>query len=225
MTEANQKLMKSSTAHDPITDLEILSQSFLFLIAGYETTATTLAFLFYSFATVPETQEKLLKEIKENINSDGTIPYEKLIQLPYMDACISEALRLYQPLMVLERVATRNTKIENIEVEKGTYVQVPVFTLHHNEEFWPDAFRFDPERFMPENKDKIVPYTYLPFGGGPRSCIGMRFALVEIKLALVELLQKYEFIVCEDTQIPLKFNKMSPMLQTNDIIVKVKFRI
>jgi thromboxane-A synthase len=103
-------------------------------------------------------------------------------------------------------------------------VQVPVYAIHHNPEFHPDPYRFNPERFLPENRDKIIPYTYLPFGGGPRNCVGMRFALMEAKTAVVRIIKKYRFTRSENTKIPLQYRKNIALLQATDIVVGVEMR-
>ena len=87
--------------------------------------------------------------------------------------------------------------------------------MHHNAEFYPDPERFDPERFMPENKHRLVPYTYLPFGAGPRNCIGLRFAYQEIKLCLAKLIRHYHFSPTQETRIPLDYSKVNVLLVEN----------
>ena len=96
--------------------------------------------------------------------------------------------------------------------------------VHHNPEFYPNPYRFDPERFMPENRDKLIPYTYLPFSTGPRNCVGLRFALMEAKTAVVRIINKYKFVRSVNTKIPLKFKKFVMDLQATDITVGVEIR-
>ncbi len=88
---------------------------------------------------------------------------------------------------------------------KGQTVEIPVYAIHHSEEYFPNADKFIPERFLPENRHKIIPYSYLPFGAGPRNCIGMRFALTEAKLGLASIIQKYRFSRSPRTEVPLSF--------------------
>jgi len=111
-----------------------------------------------------------------------------------------------------------------ITIPKGTLVQIPVNAIHHDEEFYPNPYRFDPERFMPENRDKLTPYTYLPFGAGPRNCVGMRFALMEGKTAIVSIITKFKFVRTVNTKVPLEFVKGVRVLQAKDITVGVQIR-
>lgn len=173
----------------------------------------------------PECQERLIEEIKANENEKGEIKYETLAQMPYLDACISEALRLYDPIVQLNRTTVEDTTLGDIVIPKGMNIQIPVYAIHHDEKYYLDPFRFNPERFLPANRHNIVPYTYLPFGAGPRNCIGLRFALMEAKSATVRMLKKFKFIKSEKTTIPIRFKKNpSPILQCEDIILEVKMR-
>lgn len=96
---------------------------------------------------------------------------------------------------MIDRQATRDYHFEklNFSIPKGTVLYIAIQAVHHNSHFWPDPLKFDPERFMPGNKEKIVPGTYMPFGQGPRHCVGMRFSLTEGKLALARVIMKFQF--------------------------------
>lgn len=181
--------------------------------------------MFYSLAVNEVCQDKLLEEINSNTNEKEEIDYETLAQLPYLDACISEALRLYNPVVQLDRVSVEKTNLGDIDIPKGLHIQIPVYAIHHNHKFYPDPFTFNPDRFLPENRHKLVPYTYLPFGAGPRNCIGLRFALVEAKLATVQILKKFRFTPNEKTVVPVKFTPGSGLLlQCQNLVVKVEKR-
>ncbi|CAG2183396.1 unnamed protein product, partial [Oppiella nova] len=173
----------------------------MFLIAGYETTSTTLTACAYELALNPDIQQKLYDEINGAIDSDGEIPYDVLTRLPYLDAVLSEALRLHTPPLRFARTASADYTLGDtgIIIKKGQQVEIPIHAIHLSAEYYPDPFRFNPDRFMPENRGTITPYTYLPFGGGPRNCIGMRFALLEAKLCLAHMIGKYRLFRCQRT--------------------------
>ena len=139
------------------------------------------------------------------LDSKGEISYEELAKLPLLDAVISETLRLHSPALRTARMASTDYKLGDtgITLFKGQQVIIPIYAIHHAEEFYPEPFKFKPDRFMPENRHLIKPYTYLPFGGGPRNCIGMRFALLEAKLCLAHIVTKYKFFSSEHTDVPL----------------------
>jgi cytochrome P450 len=170
--------------------------------------------------------------------------------MSYLDACIAETLRLYNPISAFDRIASEDYVLgiyqlnyfhmnfsykkefqfyelegdTGITIEKGTLVNFDIQSVHHNPEYYPNPHVWDPERFMPENRDNLVPYTYIPFAIGPRNCVGMRFALMEAKTAVVHLINKFKFVKSSNTQIPLKFKKFEGLLSAGDINVGVELR-
>ncbi|XP_054157203.1 cytochrome P450 3A9-like [Oppia nitens] len=223
--EDNSRLLKNRDKLD-IKEVDIVGTSFVFLLAGYETTATLLAHLIYLLAINPEAQLKLVDEIRGHCDANGHIDYETIIRLPYLDACISEALRMYGPAPITSRVPSQDYKLGNtgITVEKGTTIMIPIHALHHCPDYFPEPKQYRPERFLPENRDKIIPYTYLPFGAGPRNCVGMRFALMEAKAVVARMVIKYEFIRTANTKVPLQYVSKSSIPRPSDFTVGVHYR-
>jgi len=222
----SQTSEKKQFLNKSLTEDEINAQCWVFLLAGFETTATTLGFMSYALALHPECQEKLYKEVVTAMGSEKEISYEDLHRLPYLDACISETLRVYPPVSRLEREVNQDFKLGESEIKllKGQVVEIPVYAIHHSEEYFKDADHFIPERFLPENRNQIIPYTYLPFGTGPRNCIGMRFALMEIKLAIAHIIIRYRFTKCNKTEEKLKFRPMVPTLSPSSVTVGIEKR-
>jgi len=128
-----------------------------------------------------------------------------------MDQVVHETLRKYPPVPFLSRVCTKEYKIPDTEImlEKGMVVYIPVLGLHRDPDYYPEPDKFDPERFSDKNKKERVPFTYLPFGEGPRICIGLRFGLMQIKIALTVLLAQYKFSLNSKTKIPIEFEPRS----------------
>ncbi|XP_058236760.1 cytochrome P450 3A56-like isoform X2 [Hemibagrus wyckioides] len=189
-----------------LNDHEILSQSMTLIFAGYETSSSTLSFLFYNLASNPEAMKKLQKEIDETFPNKAEVDYDTVMNMDYLDATLNESMRLYPVLFRLERICKKTVEINGLTIPKDTVVLIPTYTLHRDPEFWPDPETFNPERFTKENKESIEQYAYMPFGLGPRNCIGMRFALVAMKLAVVEILQRFDISLSEETKVPLKMN-------------------
>ncbi|EDO33559.1 predicted protein [Nematostella vectensis] len=197
-------LMLSAAANEntskKLSDMEVLAQSLIFLIAGYETTNITLSFVAYSLATNPEVQEKLQREIDSVWTEEDEMPsYDTVHNLPYLDMVISETLRLYPPGFVASRECTQDCVIKGYRFRKGLPIFIDAYSMHHDPEFWTDPERFDPERFSSEANQSRDPYSYLPFGHGPHNCVGMRFAQMEMKLALVRVLKKFSYVATADT--------------------------
>ena len=122
---------------------------------------------------------------------------------------IDETMRMYPPLVRTDRVCNKDYQYENIKLETGQIWSVPIYALHHDPDIYPNPEKFDPERFSDANKKtRDNSAAFIPFGAGPRSCIGMRFALIEIKLLLSAILRKYTFEKCEKTLVSLVLNDL-----------------
>lgn len=196
------------------TDTEIASQCFLFFVAGFDTVSTVLSFLAYELTVQPDIQEKLYEEIAEAKEQLGSNPlsYDVIIKMKYLDMVISETLRKWPPAAIADRVCVQDYVFDDEQgikfpIEKGMNLWIPTFAIHRDPQYYPEPEKFDPERFSEENKHNINPSAYLPFGIGPRNCIGMRFALIEVKTVLYHLLLNFSFEATEKTQIPLKLSK------------------
>jgi cytochrome P450 len=209
-----------------MTEDEILSNCWLFYTAGYESTANTLSFAAHELALNPEKQDKLYEEVMSFIDSDGEISYDVLTKMPFLDAVISETLRLHAPAVRLWRYANEDYKLGDtgITIKKGQRIEIPNHGIHHLEEYFPNPKTFSPERFLPENRHKIVPYSYTPFGGGPRHCVGMRFALMEAKLGLAHIMKNYKFITTTNTDIPVALPRNSIIHAPLRVIVGIQKR-
>uniref|UniRef100_A0A665SZ69 unspecific monooxygenase n=1 Tax=Echeneis naucrates TaxID=173247 RepID=A0A665SZ69_ECHNA len=205
-----------------LTDHEILSQAMAFIFAGYETSSSTLCFLAYSLATNPHIQKTLQEEIDKTFPEKPT--YEGLVQMEYLDMVMNESMRLYPIGNRLERIAKVSVEVNGVTIPKGTATVIPVYTLHRDPALWPEPEIFKPERFSKENKDNIDPYAFLPFGAGPRNCIGMRFALLMMKLAIVEVLQNFSIVTCKETDIPMVLANDGFTIPKNPIKLKLEPR-
>ncbi|XP_053327354.1 cytochrome P450 3A8-like [Spea bombifrons] len=204
-----------------LSDAEIMAQGLIFIIAGYETTSTTLTFLAYNIATNPDVQTKLQQEIETFLPNKTPPTYDVVMQMEYLDMVINETLRLYPAAGRIERVCKKTTVINGVTIPGGVVTVIPAFVLHRNPEIWPEPEEFRPERFSKENRENQDPYAFLPFGGGPRNCIGMRFALLNMKLAIVSLLQNFTFRTCSETPIPLEIDTRGFLKTTKPVILNL----
>ncbi|XP_028264937.1 cytochrome P450 3A40 [Parambassis ranga] len=204
-----------------LSDHEILSQAMIFLFAGYETTSSSLTFLAYNLATNPEVMKTLQQEVDATFPNQAPVQYQAMMQMEYLDCVINESLRLYPIAARLERVAKATVEINGFVIPKGMVVMVPMWPLHRDPDVWPEPEKFKPERFSKENEETIDPYTYMPFGIGPRNCIGMRFAIMLMKLAIVEVLQRYSFSVCKETEVPFEMDVQGLLAPKRPIKLKL----
>ncbi|XP_060247070.1 cytochrome P450 3A1 isoform X1 [Meriones unguiculatus] len=218
------KNAKDKESHKALSDMEIMAQSIIFIFAGYDTTSTTLSFVLHSLATYPDIQKKLQEEIDRALPNKASPSYDSVMEMEYLDMVLNETLRLYPIANRLERVCKKDVEINGVFIPKGSIVMIPSYALQHDPQHWPEPEKFRPERFSKENKGKIDPYLYLPFGYGPRNCIGMRFALMNMKLALTKVLQNFSFQPCKETQIPLKLSRKALLQPEKPIFLKVVSR-
>ncbi|XP_077563553.1 cytochrome P450 3A24-like isoform X2 [Haemaphysalis longicornis] len=223
-TEGKLESMLSSKR---LTEVEAMAQCVLFFLAGQDTTSSTLAFAAYLLALHPDVQEKLRTEVDECMAVHGPEPgLDVISRLKYLHCVTSEALRLYPPAARLQRIAHEDYVLGDtrIKVPKDCAVVIPIYAMHRDPEFFPDPESFNPERFSDENVDAIRPYTYLPFGAGPRNCVGMRLALQAVKLCLLHSVHSVQFVRTENTKVPLKIKRGLGVLTAEDITVGIRRR-
>jgi cytochrome P450 family 3 subfamily A len=134
---------------------------------------------------------------------NGEVSYDSVSEMSYMEMVIEETLRMYPPLLRTDRVCNSKDGYEynSIKMPAGQIWSVPIWALHHDSDLYPDPYRFDPERFNEANKRARESTAFLPFGAGPRMCLGMRFALIVAKILLSVILKKYKFEKCEKTEV------------------------
>lgn len=175
-------------AHDPVDGSplsrdEVRDQALVFVLAGQETTALALTYTFHLLGGHPEVQERVRAEAESCANPVTDLPYTRQV--------VHEAMRLYPPAVHIGRSARHDDTVLGARVCAGDPVIIPTWVVHRDERWWPDPVRFDPERFTPEATSQRHRYAYLPFGGGPRSCIGSQFAMLEASIAVATAVRAY----------------------------------
>ncbi|XP_069342593.1 cytochrome P450 3A4-like isoform X1 [Eulemur rufifrons] len=215
---------KETESHKVLSDEEMIAQSIIFMFGGYETTSSVLSFIMYELGTHPDVQKKLQEEIDAALPNKTPVTYDALLQMEYLDMVVNETLRLFPIAGRIERVCKKDVEIKGVFIPKGVVVFIPTKALQRDPKYWPEPEEFRPERFSKKNKDNIDPYLYMPFGNGPRNCIGMRFALMNMKLALIKILQNFSFKPCKETQIPVQLSRKGLLQPEKPIVLKVESR-
>ncbi|KAJ2937900.1 hypothetical protein O0L34_g5178 [Tuta absoluta] len=195
-----------------LDDDYITAQCLAIFAGGFETSASTMSFLLFELAKHQDIQAKVHEEIDEYLKkTDGKITYECLTELPYLNACVDESSRLYPIVGLLTREVTKEyTLPSGLKLDKGLRIFLPVYHLHHSAEFFPKPDEFIPERFYGENKQEIVPCSYLPFGEGARICIGKRFGKLQSITGIVTILRNHKVTLAEGMPTKLELNATNP---------------
>lgn len=174
-----------------MSEQQLIDECLILFVAGHETTANALAWTCYLLSQHPEAVEKLRAEHEAVLA--GRLPeFGDLPQLEYTLQVIEESMRLYPPAWITDRVAVEADEAAGISIPAGSMIALSIYGAHHSPTLWDEPEEFRPERFSKENKAMQHPYAYLPFGGGPRLCIGNNFALMEMQLILVQMLRRFD---------------------------------
>lgn len=179
-----------------LSDEQICDELIVFLIAGHDTTATTLTYALWAMGHHPEIQDRIAAEVAQL--GERALTPDDVPRLPYTIQVLNESLRLCPPGPALHRMALQDIEIDGYRVEAGTMVIVGIYALHRDPRVWDDPLKFDPERFNPENSKGRDRWQYVPFGAGPRSCIGDHFTMLEATLAMATIMQQVEVRSLDD---------------------------
>jgi cytochrome P450 len=168
---------KDEETGEQMNDEQIRDEAITMFSAGHETSATGLSWLLWELSAQPE----IAAQIRKESEIFETVPgFEQLIQMPYTRQVVEEGLRLYPPAWTMTRESTVDQEIEGYGIPKGSSVFMSIFELHRNPNLWDNPGAFNPENFQTENVKTRAKFNYLPFGAGPRICIGQQFALMEM---------------------------------------------
>lgn len=202
------------------TETELIAQCFLFFFAAFDNISSILTFLSYELAIDQGIQKRLYEEIQQTETLLGGTPltYDALHKMKYMDMAVTETLRKWPTATLTDRQNNKDYVFDDerglkFVIEKGNTLWFPILAIHHDPKYYPNPEQFDPERFNDENQSRLTPGTYLPFGAGPRNCIGQRLALMEVKVAMYYLLKDFRLESSDRTQIPLQLSKTAFSLQ------------
>ncbi|KAL5288581.1 hypothetical protein ACFFRR_009051 [Megaselia abdita] len=217
-----------SLKNNPETNLtlnQISAQAFLFFIAGFETSSTVLTFAVYELALNEEIQEKARSEILQALGDQENIQFDQISNLTYLNMVYQETLRKYPPAPIVMRKAKSSYHVDgtNFDFEADQRIIIPIYAIQHDDKIYPNPGMFDPNRFSPEEIAKRPSNAWMPFGDGPRNCIGSRFAKIQVFSGLIQLLTNFKFTVSEQTQVPMKFcNKHFLLIPEKEVFIKME---
>lgn len=200
---------------------EMVSNSILFFIAGFDTSSTLMTYTLYELAKNPDVQDKLRAEINAVLKKhNGQVTYEALQEMTYLQKCLYETMRIHPPVISLARICTKDYQLNgtDVTIEKGTAVTISTIGIGRDPEIFPDPMKFDPNRFSPEEIAKRHPYVHLPFGEGPRNCIGLRFGKMQSEIGLVRVLSNFKFTISPKTKVPLDYKPRLFLLKETETL-------
>lgn len=206
---------------DGISITEIAAHCFGFFVAAYEPFSTATSFCLYELSLNTELQGMVRQEIKTVLQAnEGKLTYGAVMDMKLLNKCVNETLRKYPSATSHIRQCTETYKVpnSNISIAKGTFVVIPVYGVHMDPEYYPNPEVFDPERFSEENLSKRPVESWMPFGLGPRMCVGYQFGILQIKAALVTLLQRYRFSLHPSTKVPITMNPKNIVMHPSSTI-------
>jgi cytochrome P450 len=181
---------------DALTREQLIDQLGVFFLAGHETTASVLTWVFFILACQPQVLAAIRAEVAE-VTGGAPLQYEHARRLPFLRSVFKEALRLYPPVTFIPRVALEAVQIGPRKLKRGAMVMISPWTMHRHQKHWADADLFDPQRFMPEREAQIPKGVYIPFGAGRHTCIGSAFAYAESTLIIASLVRRFDFSALE----------------------------
>jgi cytochrome P450 len=221
--EAGDLLGRLVNARDPATGNAmpprlIVDNVVTFLMAGHETTSQALTWSLYLLALFPEWQERVRAEVRR-FNAGGDISGDDIGKLQLLDAVFQEAMRLYAPAPVLMRRTVAPVMLDGVKLDKRALIIIPIYVIHRHKLLWQEPLKFDPSRFVPEARAGRHRCAYMPFGAGPRTCIGATFAMLEGKTILATLLSQARFEL-PDGEVPVPFARIT-LRPKNGLTLKV----
>jgi cytochrome P450 len=205
------------------TDRELRDQLMTLLFAGHDTTTSTVTFLFYELARNPQEQVPILAEQDAVMN--GALPTSAQLarELPRLDMAVDETLRMYPPAWIGPRRSIEPFELHGVRVPAGVLVNYCSWASHHLSEVFAQPWQFRPERFAPDERAKLPKGAYVPFGGGSRTCIGMRFGQLEIKAIATTVLRRFSIQLVEPMR-PLSIRQMPTLSPRGGLPVIVRER-
>jgi len=193
---------KYENSEDGMSNQQLKDESLVLFVAGHETASNILSWIFYILSKHPETIQRIKSEFESLL--EGQVPtFGDLMKMEFLGQVIDECLRMYPPSWITSRIAKEDDEINGFFIPKGSRVIPFIYGLHHNKKLWENPDQFNPKRFSKEARMKRHNFAHMPFGAGPRMCIGRNFAMMEMKMIVIKLLKRYDFSLVPNQKIAM----------------------
>ncbi|KAF2878993.1 hypothetical protein ILUMI_27175 [Ignelater luminosus] len=186
-------MIELSSNGSGFTDEELRDEVTTIISAGSDTTAMAIGYVLIMLALHPQYQEKVYQEVMDVLGPDRTLEHTDLKHLAYTEMVLKETLRIYPASPVIGRIAEEDIHLENCTIPANSSFLIHILEIHRNSEIFPDPLKFDPDRFLPEEIAKRHPCSWIPFVAGPRNCIGLNYAMMQMKSIMAYLIRRYKF--------------------------------
>ena len=213
--------VRYADTNEPMTDQQVLEESLVLMVAGHETSANAMTWLFYLLSQNPEILSTLESEVEENPRDH--LSMQEAMELTLISNAVSESMRLFPPAWITDRVAIEDDECEGVKIKKGDVIAPYIYGVHRDEKNWNEPLKFNPTRFDKSNIKAKPNYSYFPFGGGPRLCIGQSFALLEMQLLVYHLLKRFEFEFIEYQKVEME--PLVTLRPKNPMMMRIRKRI
>ncbi|XP_074592911.1 cytochrome P450 4C1-like [Brevipalpus obovatus] len=194
------------TGKDSIDYRWLINELANIMEASYETIIISTLWFLYNMSNNPDIQEKLFEELFDFDESNESMTASQINELKFLDQCVRENLRIHPPVACLSRRISEEIEINGYSIPAGTLTATSIYSIHHDGKIYPDPEQFDPSRFDPDNITKIPPGAYIPFGDGPRRCIGERLGLLESKIILSSIIKNFRIITSKENNVKVKID-------------------
>lgn len=202
-------------------DKQLRDEVMTVFLAGHETSANVLTWTLYFLSKYPETEYKVYEEIKNNLG-ERIVVYDDLPKFVYTTQVLKEIMRLYPPVWLLGRQSIEEDFIDGFKIPKGMHLRISPYVLHRHPKFWNNPEKFDPDRFVNDKEKKLHKFAYIPFGAGPRLCIGQNFAMIEMLIITLLIVQKYKLALVPDQS--TEIGQLITLRPKYDILITLKNR-
>ncbi|XP_063920301.1 probable cytochrome P450 4aa1 isoform X1 [Zophobas morio] len=219
-----EMMIEISKENEEFTEEDIINEACTFMLAGQDSIGAALTFSLYFLALHQDVQDRVMDELKSILKgANRPITFEDVGEMKYLEQCIKETLRLCPSVPIIARVLTEDLSLGKYVLPAGANVLVAPFATHRLPHVFPDPLKFNPDRFSTENKSQIHPYAYIPFSAGPRNCIGYKFALIELKTVISQILTKYHLTLAPGHE-KLNFSYRITLKAKNGIWLRLRKR-